>query len=837
MTARLRRHLPRRPLWIAALCAGCGASDAVGPVDDPLPPPSDPLPGTGLVRWSPDRTDAGRVFEASAPLQLELHVPPGVVVRGLGAPAPTVDASGAPVPMALQTVDGSVVQIELPTSPYGTTDEQALTSSALFDKPWSCGVRVRTCTTDPGERGRWRAYRLRTVGGRVRARELQIAPITEGWGTTADAAPRMLPLWLDPADPPLDDQDRIRLVYTGRVPLRSTTWLTDRPFRVHVRYRTGSDDTAVPCDPLDPACWTVVDAADVDGLDLDPGPPAFVDVRTPMDVVVGRPFGVDVVVLDRWKNPTPITGTLRLRFDDGTAVSTLRLVDAWKGRATATVTAAGPFSVRVRPPPGVDDVHQWSYAWPDGERTWRRLLGDVHVHTGGDGTNAFLYGWTFGDHHGQYIRDDESLQFLQDVSGYDFGALSEHASSEGSYVAPPAPSPFAPGGPCAIDGQSEPGLAGWWEASQAASRVYQDAHPDFVTFPAYEWHGRWKQGATDAKLHRVVLFRDHDTATPYGLPMLPGNTNLRPPACLFRWIEDHGLTPADVLVLPHMMEPGPQNTDWDLTYDPPAPYDTLVDAAAPQRWQRVGEVFSSRAYNGRNGTGADRLSAFEGQAADPRLEPWTFRYGWQDTRALIGLVGAGDGHHGKPGMNDHWASDGSLPDISHDPVGTAVVLADATTPSPRDGIFDAFGARRTYATSGIRAWLAFDVGDGATTWPMGSEVGAVSACGLTAHVGLAVGQSVRELTVWGAPVGQPVGYVPVGQWVGLNRERVDSDLPLTNPLDPSATDGARWLYYVRAYVGPDVPPGQSAADRAAGHRDAVWSSPIWVDWQPPSACP
>src|SRR5262249_22620734 len=79
-------------------------------------------------------------------------------------------------------------------------------------------------------------------------------------------------------------------------------------------------------------------------------------------------------------------------------------------------------------------------------------------------------------------------------------------------------------------------------------------------------------------------------------------------------------------------------------------------------YQRVGEMFSSRAYNQKVTASLpylarDDWTTFEG--SDDAPGPWSFRYGWRNRAAHIGVIGSSDNHSQMPGANDDMTLDGT----------------------------------------------------------------------------------------------------------------------------------------------------------------------------------
>lgn len=810
--------------------AGCAGGPAVAPpagVQGPVPLQT-ALPGTEAIRVAPASVQVGHVFTMQDPWQVEVQLPLGAQVSGRGI-FPGADKAGFIRDMVPPRVDGAthVLQLELPNHRFGEVDEQARGSGGLFDEPVFCERGAATCGT--GQRGRWRAWRVREVGGVTQADELVLGPVSVSLPDAPDPSPepRWVSVWLEDDVTPLGPDDRIRLHYVGWAPRVATDWLA-RGVTPRVRYL---QDAGTQACPGATRCLLELRGVAAQSLELRAGPPAWLDVRAPLDAEAGQPLTLEVVVLDARGNPTPMTGDLVLGTTHGDAGPTVSLVDAWRGQADWTPPSAAHRSFTVTNPDGLSVRRNWTLIWAPGQMPHRRLLGDVHVHSGGDGTEAFLPDSYAGDHNGQFVRAGDALRYLDEVAGLDFGALSEHAAWTDGYKPPRGSDAFSPGRPCEVEPRDGgPRGTGWWIRSQASARSYDDAHPDFTVFPAFEWHGGFdtrRGGAT--KAHRIVLYRRHAEAPVRTLPMLPGSTSGRAPACLFRFLEDSGITPDDALVIPHMMVAQQLNQDWDVGYDPPAPFDRLVGRDVVEDFQRVGEIFSARSYARNQPTW---LRAFEG-GDEPA--PFTFRYGWRDVGATIGVIAASDNHSQTPGLDEFWPADGSAPDVSHEPGGVAVVLTDPQA-SPRDGVYDGLWARRSYGTSGIRAWLGFRLGPAGAPVDMGAELDAGAACELVGRAEVMSGKLLRELSVWGAAVGHADAWVPLVQRIGPNAERLAVTFTLTNPLGPQATEPVRWAYYQRAYFGQALAPGASEAEQVRGHEDAAWSSPIWVTWHPGGGC-
>jgi hypothetical protein len=738
-----------------------------------------------------------------APLRFEFSVP--ARLRGGGLPAFLYTG---------QTTDTAILEIEIPQLPAGLTDEEhgGGTGVGMFDGARLCRVWDAACA-ERGQDGYWRAI---LVGNDGSDRELQMAIAMKDQMAQASGVPlpyfHVLGVYL-PGTQTLRAGDRVRLEYTGHLPGRSTEW-TDRPFVAHFRYRSFS---ILAGGALEAGAWTTLSDEDVGPLQIHAAEQAaFVRAVAPLDVEAGVPFTVAVVVTDPYGNPRPISGSVIL--SEGVDAE-VQFAGEWRRELTAVYQEPGAYRI-IPSLPGARAIYHHTRAW-SGAPPVTRLLGDVHIHTGDGGAQRkFLGSMLAGDHAGLYSRTRDALGYLERVAGYDFGAISEHAVREPSYALPPEvlnDPEFQEGGACAGVGHAVPGNDDWWEHSQSVVAEY-GAEPanHLIAFPAFEWHaqqialsGRSLQ--MGSPLHRVTLFRDFDPEN--ALPILPGDQVNVPPQCLLRFLSLVGKGPEEVLVIPHMMGAKDTNIDWELSYADT----TVAPRSETERYQRVGEVFSARAYNQGLASGRALLTAFEGD--DPAAPgAWTYRHGWRDLGAHIGLMGSSDNHSQMPGVDDPLPADGSEPYHLHEPTGTAVVLADARD---RDGVYEALLARRSYATSGVRVWLDFDI-DGA---PMGS---AVESSGAEAGASLEVmaGMTIVAVELWRTRVGSadPYELVHSYEWQpgGPRAESYSASVTLPNPVAQGAP-AEEWLYYTRVFLET---PG--AEDGEAD--DAAWSSPVWVTW-------
>jgi hypothetical protein len=725
-------------------------------------------------------------------------------VGGPGEPAFTytfavpavLHGGGVPTDLTNGASDVAVAQIELPQG-GGSTDEHTGGSAGIviFDHPIYCRAGTSACAGMRPD-GAWSATVVAADGS---TRPVQLGAAMRDLIQHTNVYSPVTGVFLPQGDS-LQPGDQLVLSYSGKLPGRATEW-SDHPLIAHFRYRDFAAQGV-------PGSWTVLDDDQVEGLDLAPaGQAKYVRTLMPMDVQVGVPFSISVVTTDHYGNPQPVQGTVRL---SGAVSAEIALAGEWRKEVPGvTVATPGLFKI-VAQLDGARSVYGYAMAQTVAPAVVR-VVGDVHSHSGdGSAQRKFVGAFLPGDHKGLFTRTQDALRYMHEVAGFDFGAVSEHSVRNDAYAPPAAvaaDATFQTGGACAGVGAPVPTVGNWWPRHQAIVADFaRDAGADFVPFPAFEWHAGHTKPGDRSELHRVVLFRDFSpdpAASP--LPILPGDIPNIPPQCIVRFLSDVGYTPDKVLVVPHMMVAADTNIDWDLTYaDSP-----VAPRAQTESYYRIGEIYSARAVDQKRAYGVPTLTVFEqGDTAGGR---WFYRYGWRAAGAHIGVIANSDNHEQMPGVNDDLDLDG-VNYHSNEPGGYAVALA---TAKDRGAIFDALSARRTYATSGIRAWFDYDI-DGAF---MGAAI-TRSAPSATAHVTLAAGMSITTVEVWGAKVGGPPGYELVHTDAPL-AETYGTTLELANPV-ASGASSEEWLYYVRAFFKTAGSPND--AD------EALWSSPIWVTW-------
>lgn len=738
------------------------------------------------LRVSHPSVEAHRRFVSGAPLVFTFTVPSAL--RGGG------------VPLLLHTGqvnDTAILEIELPqmTGPGGADEDHAGSMGVgMFDGAKLCRVG-RECP-DLGQDGNWRAFRVRRNGT---VEELQMAialrdtsngivPYRSALGVYLG---RLSTLWAG---------EQVRLEYTGHVPARATEW-TGRPFVPNFRYRSFPDE------------WTLLGDSEVQGMQILPDDDAaFVKVVAPLDVTVGETFQLAVIVTDRYGNPRPIQGSIQL---EGAVEGEVQMAGRWRAELDARLDSAGAHRLGASLA-GARAIGQWTVASAQPPEV-RRLFGDVHIHTGDGGAQRkFLGTFMPGDHAALMTRTHDALGYLERVAGYDFGAVSEHAVRDPSYVLPPAvaaDAAFQEGGACVGLTRPIAGLDDWWSHAQSVSSEYADDPANrLLVFPAFEWHSQHVRVVDTSPLHRVVMFRRF--ADDGSLPILPGDVNAIPPQCLVRFLTLTGYGPEEAIAIPHMMLAAATNVDWDLTYAE----SSLAPREDVEAYSPVGELFSARAYDQNRALGRQTLTVFEGDSTDAPGS-WTYRYGWRDVGARIGVMGSSDNHQQMPGVDDALPVDGSPAYHTHEPAGTAVVLS---TAREEDAVFAAFRARRSYATTGVRVWMDFSV-DGA---PMGSEIDR-EAPSVDARLEVRAAMTIARVEIWATQAGGAEPYALAYSWErpedGASTEEHVAVATLANPV-PALGAPETWLYYARVFF-------ETIGAEDGEPEDAAWSSPVWVQWQ------
>jgi hypothetical protein len=161
----------------------------------------------------------------------------------------------------------------------------------------------------------------------------------------------------------------------------------------------------------------------------------------------------------------------------------------------------------------------------------------------------------------------------------------------------------------------------------------------------------------------------------------------------------------------------------------------------------------------------------------------------------MGFVGMADGHFGMPGY-DNWSLHGRTPKVEYRNYSSqSAITAFVADQLTREAIFEAMRARRTYATTGQRVGLRFEINGE----PMGSEIQCNALPELQVEVNGSAPIALVEIIRGDRRVLQERG-----------EGRYDITLGWT---DPAPVKGETW-YYVRVTQEDST---------------FAWTSPIWVD--------
>ena len=330
---------------------------------------------------------------------------------------------------------------------------------------------------------------------------------------------------------------------------------------------------------------------------------------------------------------------------------------------------------------------------------------------------------------------DEHYTYARDVALLDFACVSDHDTH--LYAHPER-----------------------WEAAQEKVCEYSDAG-DFVAILGYEGRSRNPDGTGfHGDINVYYLAESEEMLDPFTVPLTP-----------------EALKGKDVILVPHTPLYGSgctMGTHWEHLTQLPPHVMPLV------------EVFSTHGNSEYYDCPRHVIWQGEGQSVVDALKKG-FR---------LGMIGSSDYHE---------VLTGNLLRIQDTPrsinnrhmqarCGLAAVRAEELT---RSGVFNAMRARRTYATSGIRAYVAFSINGR----EMGTEI-TIASPTEPRRLALAVATPERMAKLELIRNGEAIADVADGNWY-VGCEVVDDD-----PIPEGA------FYYLRA---------------TTEREDFAWSSPIWVE--------
>lgn len=295
----------------------------------------------------------------------------------------------------------------------------------------------------------------------------------------------------------------------------------------------------------------------------------------------------------------------------------------------------------------------------------------------------------------------------------------------------------------------------WTKSQDITDSFYQPGV--FTTFFAYEWTS-WDTG------HRVVMYKDYGQGIYRSV-----DENHDTPTELWAALEEQG---APFISIPHVMG------EWSEEFDVHPLWVDINNGCQP-----IGEIYSQHNLINRGGVLSLNPQRFELGIDDT----WSYQYAWHMGHR-IGVIGSTDNHLGTPGANDF------TPYVGH-PGGLAVVLAER---NDRDAIWDTFQNRRTYATTGTRIFLNFQID--------GHLVGDEFASTANPTISVAVAGTDRLEMI------ELIKHDRSGYAV-IHVEEPDSEISSFDYVDADFKESS--FYYVRV-------------TQVDG--EMAWSSPIWITW-------
>ena len=522
------------------------------------------------------------------------------------------------------------------------------------------------------------------------------------------------------------------------------------------------------------------------------GAPRVALLFAPSQSVVGMPLELQLTLLDRYNNPVEaLSGSAN-------AVAEVRyILDSDRGSAPpAQTVAVRSATTRFVLQPGEEGFLSFEATVDLGNSAavLETFAGPTRIVAAN--SDALPIYWGDLHSHSDISKDavgKSDWSYARDITRLDFFASTEHDTADPFLVA----EPDALGGL----GISEPE----WEAIRNnVESFYQPG--SFVTLLAYE--GNLASGG-----HHNVFFRD-----PSDWPRPPRYDD---PSELFQQ-----LVLGEAIAIPHHLginwgrDRSPVNSPelrpvTDPTHTFPGPW---LDWNARPRGE--GKRPALEIYSGHGQSeffdASDPL-AYESVRFTPAVSqdgPHYARDAWVAGQ-MLGTIAASDNHQGQPGLSHY---------------GLTAVRAPRLT---RDAIFDGIRNRSTYASTGQRLYVEFEV-EGQS---MGEVVSlARDASAIEGRFLVAAPRPIRFVEVWYAPVVGRAGDAGAGasDWKRFEHRaetRVSAEtlsLSLDSLLGVGAQrtlrDGPELVLYLRAVLTSDHPQGLPGARPVR-----VWTSPIWVD--------
>ena len=372
----------------------------------------------------------------------------------------------------------------------------------------------------------------------------------------------------------------------------------------------------------------------------------------PSTMTPGQRANLRLVVLDEYSNlALPFTGVVEISSTD--ALANLPAQVEFTPEDSSRKIVEVSFHT-----PGVHEVHL-RVRDRQPESSWEVLTNPVAVVA----SDSLPYRVFWGDlhSHSSFSYDgygNEAFAKARDVACLDFYASTEHVS----YFA-----------------QRNAGLTPpeWESVKRDVIRFH--APGEFVTFPAYEFSAKAPSGhhniyfnTTDEIVPQLPLFRNEDYAQIQNV-----------------WQIKNGFLPpgVDMITVPHHT-----GIIWNELVEESAPTVSFGLGFSHPRLRPLIEIYSghgsSESYDPAHPLSYASLP--DGGARGLVDGPHYAQDAWASGERL-GAIASSDDHSARPGL-PYW--------------GLAAVYAKELT---RDAIFDALKQRRTYATTGQRIFLHFDI--------------------------------------------------------------------------------------------------------------------------------
>ncbi len=416
-------------------------------------------------------------------------------------------------------------------------------------------------------------------------------------------------------------------------------------------------------------------------------------------------------------------------------------------------------------------------------------------------TNSSVY---WGDLHSHTRYSDDALQrqgceltpaeaLETTVGNLDFVAITDHAETNipGYYTLEK------------------------WTNTLAQEIAFQEAHPEIVVFPAFEYTKtgfsspalNWR--IPDGNGHKNVILRDFEHVPPRAYGADIGTTI----TSLLTYLDSTNAR-GYYLVIPHHPAKGSEPAATNETADP------LISMATDwstnylrQDVCALVEIYSRHGGSEINGEEEPVHNFRTTASASSALDCWLLNH---DPVYKIGIIASTDTHSGRPGdvreeadNVQHWLGEYTG--------GLAAVWA---TNRSREAIWRGLTGARTYGTSGAKIELEFTAKLGDSLVPMGGT--------LVHHADLAdtnAAQVNLHIRATGVASNQTIARIQLYRNSTCVMDIADSTWGQTAHVDHIDRLPHNYAYY-RAKVWQNA-----ATLNATCQWERAWSSPIWIEKQ------